>query len=86
MKAGTTSTGFSYELADERLGDYETFEMLTEVEAGNTSALPKALRALLGDEQHDALKAHIKELNGGRVPIEAMMAEVQDILTGPAKN
>lgn len=85
MKEGTTSTGFAYKIEDERLDDYETFELLCELDEGKTAVMPKVLKALLGDEQMNALKDHLRTRNG-RVATTALMAEVTEILTGAAKN
>lgn len=83
MKEGTTSTGFAYTIEDERLDDYETFELLCELDEGKTAVLPKVIKALLGDEQEKALRAHLKARDG-RVSTTAMMAEVSEILNGEA--
>lgn len=83
MKEGTTSTGFAYTIEDERLDDYETFELLCELDFGNVSVMPKVLKALLGDEQLNALKDHLRARNG-RVATSALMDEVKEILSGGA--
>lgn len=85
MKEGTTSTGFDYKLEDERLDDYELFELICELDEGNNSVLPKITRLLLGEEQLEALKAHVKG-SYGRVTTTGMMTEFKDIMTGAAKN
>lgn len=83
MKEGTTSTGFAYTIEDERLDDYELFERLCEIDEGNFAPMPKVLKALLGDEQMNALKEHVRAKTG-RVATSAMMAELKDIFTGGA--
>ena len=85
MKEGTTSTGFAYKLEDERLDDYELFELICEIDGGNNSVLPKVNRLLLGDVQLNALKDHVKATYG-HVTTTGMMSELKDIITGAAKN
>lgn len=85
MKEGTTSTGFAYKLEDERIDDYELFEQICALDEGNNSVLPRVARLMLGDEQLQALKDHVKAQTG-RVSTSGMMAEIKDIMLGAAKN
>lgn len=63
MIKGTTDTGFAYEIEEERLYNYEFVETLEEVES-NPIALVKAVKLLLGDEQTERLKDHVRSENG----------------------
>lgn len=78
---GRTKTGFEYTISDEAVDDYELLEELMKIDDGDFSGITKATRRLLGKEQLDRLKEHLRNDNG-RVSAVAMMNEVSDILTG----
>ena len=78
MIRGTTSSGFSYEIADSVLDDYELLEVLTEIDAGNSGKIPRMVEMLLGKEQKEALKNHCRV--DGKVSSASMMMEVTEIL------
>lgn len=74
-----TSTGFEFTIADEVFDDWELFELLADIDSGNGMKVPVVLKKLLGAEQAAALKEHVR--NGdGRVTVEAMNAEITDII------
>ena len=75
---GTTSSGFEYNLDETALDDYELLEDLCELDNGNTARTISALNQLLGTEQKDRLKEHLREENG-RVPASKMMIEMGEI-------
>lgn len=75
---GTTSSGFEYNLDETALDDYELLEDLCELDNGNTARTISALNRLLGTEQKDQLKEHLREENG-RVPASKMMIEMGEI-------
>ena len=81
MIKGTTKSGFEYQISDEALNDYEVFEALCELDGGRTTKLPMLLSLLLGENQAKTLKEHLRQKNG-RVPLTAMVDEIQDILSG----
>lgn len=83
MVKGTTATGFGFEIAEEALDDYELLEILIEVDSGDLRLVPKMVDILLGKEQKDKLKEHVRA-TVGRVSTKAMMDEVALILS--AKN
>lgn len=78
MITGTTNSGFSYEITEETLDDYELLEIFVDMDAGNIGLVPQMVKKLLGDEQSKALKEHCKE--NGRISTNKMMNEVMDIL------
>ena len=51
MIKGVTSTGFEYQLCEDKLDDYELLEMLCDIDNGKTSLLTPMARQLLGEEQ-----------------------------------
>lgn len=73
----TTSTGFKFYLDKKRLGNYEFIEAIAEVD-DNPLVLPKVVKLLLGDNQADKLKNHVRD-EDGIVSTEKMMSEIQEI-------
>lgn len=85
MLKGKTETGFSYEVSDESLNDYELVEILAEVDT-NPLLLPKLVDKLLGKEQKKKLLDHLRT-EDGKVPIDAISAEIMNIFqNGKIKN
>ena len=78
MIKGKTKSGFDFELEDEVLDDYELLEALCSVDHGNYSDVAKLIEMLLGEEQKEALKAHLKNRDG-RVKTSAIMNEISEI-------
>lgn len=78
MIKGKTSSGFEYEIPKENLDNYELVETLAEAEA-NPALFPKTFVMLLGKEQVEKLKKHIKNENG-IVPFSKMTEEIMEIM------
>lgn len=83
MIRGRTNTGFEFEIEDDALDNYELLEVITSVDKGDLSAVPKMVDMLLGPRQKEKLKEHVRSAEG-RVSATAMMDEVTSILS--AKN
>lgn len=79
MIKGTTKSGFSFQLKEENLDDYELFEVLAALDAGAVEKMPTAIRMLLGEKQKDRLVAHVKKKNNGRASVQNMVHEVNEI-------
>lgn len=75
---GKTTSGFEYELDESALDDYELLEDLCELDEGNASKTISVFNRLLGKEQKDRLKEHLRSKNG-RVPASKMMNEMGEI-------
>lgn len=75
---GKTTSGFEYEIDGESLDDYELLEDLCELDNGDTAKTTSVLNRLLGKEQKDRLKEHLRTENG-RVPASKMMIEIGEI-------
>ena len=73
---GTTSTGFKFEVSQERLANYELVEAIAEVDE-NPLVLPKLVKKLLGPQAED-LKDHVRD-EKGLVPLNRLMAEIEEI-------
>lgn len=81
---GITKTGFKFKIDKAIADDMEIFELIEQLDEGNTTALPKLLNRLLGESQKKALYDHVRN-EAGRVPIEAAFAEIKEILTTPGE-
>ena len=65
MIKGTTKSGFDYTVQDK----------------GNTSLVVDAIEKIIGPEQKEQLKEHVRD-EAGRVSIKRMFDEVGEILRG----
>lgn len=81
MVTGKTESGFEYTLDEEALDDYELLEILSEIDNGNDSLIPKVARLILGNEQLNDLKEHVRN-EKGKVPATKMIEEITQIITG----
>ena len=78
MLKGTTASGFEFEISEEILDDYDFLELLCKIDEGETALTIKMVDMLLGKEQKEKLKNHIRtEL--GRVSAKRLLAEVIEI-------
>lgn len=73
---GKTSTGFAFEITQERLDNYELLEAVAEVDK-NPAVLPTVINLMLGDKAQD-LKDHVRT-ETGMVPTGKLMQEVEEI-------
>lgn len=78
MIKGKTKSGFNFEIDEEVVNDYEFIEVLADVDE-NPLKTPKLFKMLLGDEQTEKLKEHIKSKNG-KTPVKVMTEELIEIL------
>lgn len=78
MIKGKTSSGFEYKVEDDSLDDYELLEVLQKIDEGNGGLVPKMITLLLGEEQKERLKEHVRK--DGKVSASAMMDEISEIL------
>ncbi|MFS0997716.1 hypothetical protein [Enterococcus gallinarum] len=83
MIKGETNSGFKYSIEKKRLDNYELLEVINEV-GENPTLIPKALKLLLGQEQSNALKEHVRD-EDGIVPAEKMIEELGDIFQNQAQ-
>ncbi len=82
MITGTTSSGFTYQIDENVLQDYELLEAIAETET-NPIMITRVVRLLLGDDI-DKLKNHVRDENG-RVSIEKMNVEITEIFEAQKK-
>ncbi|MGM0143761.1 hypothetical protein IGJ94_000288 [Enterococcus sp. AZ153] len=74
---GKTKSGFEYKISKERLDNYELLEAIIELET-NPLTLSKVVIMLLGKEQTEKLKDHLRT-KAGIVPAEKMSEEITEI-------
>lgn len=80
---GVTKSGFAYSILEKNLNNYELVEVLGELET-NPLLLPKVLKLLLGKEQVEKLKNHLRDVDG-IINTEKMAAELEDIFKAQQK-
>lgn len=78
MFKGKTSSGFEFELEDAVTDDYELLEMICKVDEGNIGSLIPMVDLLLGEEQKNRLKDHVRS-EKGRVSTKRLLEEVGEI-------
>lgn len=76
---GKTTTGFEFEIEKEVLNDYELLERMVKADDGDTSLMVGIISDVLGEEQKERLKEHVRN-EKGKVPIERMIQEFTEIL------
>lgn len=77
MIKGETSSGFKYQIPEENLNNYELVEVLGELEE-NPLLISKTVTLLLGKEQREKLKDHLRT-EGGTVPTDRISEEIMEI-------
>lgn len=77
MLKGKTSSGFKFEIAEGALDNYELVEALADIETDPLS-VTKVVTLLLGKEQKEKLKEHVRN-EEGVVTTTALMKEIEEI-------
>ncbi len=77
MLKGKTSTGFQFEIAEGALDNYELVEALADIETDPLS-VTKVVNLLLGKEQKEKLKEHVRN-DKGVVTTTALMKEIEEV-------
>lgn len=77
MLKGKTSTGFQFQIAEGALDNYELVEALADIETDPFS-VTKVVTLLLGKEQKEKLKEHVRN-DKGVVTTTALMKEIEEI-------
>lgn len=80
MIKGTTNSGFAFEIDEGIADDWDAIELLNDITEGKLGALFAFGKLLLGDEQLNALKEHVRG-EGKRVSMQSMSAEMMEIFT-----
>ena len=77
VRSGKTKSGFEFQIDEEALDDYELLEELAMVDRGKTGKVVGVLERLLGAEQKDKLKEHLRK--DGKVSAKKMFSELKEI-------
>lgn len=78
MLRGKTESGFEFEIDQEIFDDYDFLELLCQIDEGETQLTIKMVDRLLGKEQKERLKEHVRT-ESGRVSAKKLLAEVKEI-------
>lgn len=86
MIKGTTSTGFNFEIEEERINNMEFIDALTDLDEVSSddvfkemTLISKLMNCLLSKDQKKALYDHCRN-EKGTVPIEKVYAELLEII------
>jgi phage protein len=74
---GVTKSGFTYSISEKNIRNYELVEALGELET-NPLLLPRVMNLLLGKEQAQKLKEHLRD-EDGIVDTEQITSELKNI-------
>ena len=74
---GVTKSGFAYSILEKNVRNYELVEALGELET-NPLVLPRVMNLLLGKEQAQKLKDHLRD-EDGVVDTEKITSELKNI-------
>lgn len=74
-----TESGLSLDIEKEKLNDWRFVKALNQIKRDDVSALPDFLDSFLDEEQQARLFEHVKT-EDGRVPIDAVVKEIGEIL------
>lgn len=83
MIEGKTKSGFEYQVPKENLDNYELVEVLSEMEE-NPLLIVRTVDLLLGKEQRNKLKDHLRT-KSGVVSTEKMSEEIMQIFNSQEK-
>lgn len=84
MIRGTTESGFNFEVVEELADDFEFLELLGDF-SENPLMASKLADKMLGREQKEALKEHLRG-EDGRIKTSDMFRELTEIITAFPKN
>ncbi len=84
MLTETTKSGFEFTIDEEILDDYDFLELLCKIDEGETTLIIKMVDYLLGAEQKEKLKNHVRT-ESGRVPATRLLEEVMEIINSNKK-
>lgn len=78
MLTGKTKSGFEFEIDEEILDDYDFLELLCKIDEGEITLVIKMVDHLLGAEQKEKLKEHVRT-ETGRVSAKRLLEEMMEI-------
>lgn len=78
MEKGKTKSGFEFEIDPTVFDDWEILEKLNAIDKGDTNLVVDVAREVLGTEQLNALKEHIRA-DKGKISITDMVAHLEEV-------
>lgn len=87
MIKGTTESGFTFEIDENKINNYDFLELMVDADAGSIPAMVKAVRLILPQEEIDRIKDFVRT-EDGRAPIREVYKLVSEIISykGETKN
>ena len=79
MVKGTTKSGFRFEVDPNAMNDMELVDVLADDTMDEAFRMSHVLKKLLPGNQRKALYDHVRK--DGRVPVDAVVAEVEGIFS-----
>lgn len=76
----TLSNGFKFELDDGAIDDLELAEEIGEGDSGNPGGYIKAMKRLLGLDQYNRLKEHLRDKDSGKVKLTTFGEVLTEII------
>lgn len=86
MRKGITTTGFAFEYDEKKLDDMRFVDLLATIIDEDSedlkiiSSASKIILMILGSEQKAKLYDHIAAQHDGRVPVDVVMSELNNII------
>lgn len=77
MIKGKTTSGFEFSINPDVFDDWEMLEKFEAIDNGNANATVSVTREILGQEQLDALKEHLRV--DGKVTVTRMQEALEEI-------
>lgn len=77
MIEGKTKSGFEYQIEDERFNDWETLELMSDLDE-DMSLIVKVAKRIFSKEEYAALKEHCRV--DGKIKVDQMVEELSEIL------
>ena len=79
MSEGTLANGFTFKVNDDAYDNWELLEILQQIDDGKEVLIVKAFPLLVGAEQFNALKEHIRKQDG-KVSVSKMVLCFTEIM------
>lgn len=81
------TNGFEVQVDDKALHDWGVVKTICKIDKGDSSSLPDLFYSLLGEEQVDALEAHLRATTGACTveDMTAVLVEIFNALKEPEK-
>lgn len=85
MEKGKTKSGFEFEIDEAVFDDWDLLERLNAIDKGNTAIVVDVAHDVLGEDQLERLKDHLRA-DTGKLTITAMSDALGEIFEACAKN